>query len=100
MGSVMMRARRVSCGAAALRPLGVHRYRPGKDLALFVWHVAAMPDPAGLLCRSMFRARDGRWLPELDAFAVLEWDAAMARLGTNMQRVLKDVRAGEGWPLP
>jgi 8-oxo-dGTP pyrophosphatase MutT (NUDIX family) len=32
---------------AALLPLGVHRYRPGKDLALFLWRVAAMPDPGG-----------------------------------------------------
>jgi len=83
---------------AALLPLGVHRYRPGKDLALFLWRVAAMPDPAALVCRSMFRARDGRWLPELDAFAVLDWDTALARVGRNMARVLGEVRAGPGWP--
>jgi 8-oxo-dGTP pyrophosphatase MutT (NUDIX family) len=83
---------------AALRPLGTHRYRPGKDLALFVWPVTAMPDPEALRCRSMFRARDGSWQPELDAFAVLPWEAALARLGRNMQRVLTEVRAGPGWP--
>jgi 8-oxo-dGTP pyrophosphatase MutT (NUDIX family) len=75
-----------------LRPLGRHRYRPGKDLALFLWRVAAMPDPEALVCRSKFRDRSGRWLPELDAFAVLEWDAALARLGKNMARVLGEVR--------
>jgi 8-oxo-dGTP pyrophosphatase MutT (NUDIX family) len=77
---------------AALRPLGRHRYRPDKDLALFLWQVPAMPDPAALACRSMFRDRAGRWLPELDAFAVLDWDAALARVGRNMARVLTEVR--------
>jgi 8-oxo-dGTP pyrophosphatase MutT (NUDIX family) len=83
---------------AALIPLGVHRYRPGKDLALFLWRVAAMPDPARLTCPSLFRARDGRWLPELDAFAVLDWESAFARVGRNLARVLGDVRAGPDWP--
>jgi 8-oxo-dGTP pyrophosphatase MutT (NUDIX family) len=77
---------------AALRPLGRHRYRPGKDLALFLWRVEAMPDPEALVCRSKFRDRSGRWLPELDAFAVLEWEAALSRLGKNMARVLGEVR--------
>jgi 8-oxo-dGTP pyrophosphatase MutT (NUDIX family) len=78
----------------ALRPLGVHRYRPGKDLALFLWPRAAaeMPDPAALRCRSVFRHRDGRWLPEFDAFAVLPWAEAVGRTGRNMQRVLAAVR--------
>jgi len=84
----------------ALLPLGLHRYRPGKDLALFLWRVEAMPEPSALVCRSRFRARDGRWLPELDAFAVPEWGAALARVGRNMARVLAEVRAGPDWPLP
>jgi 8-oxo-dGTP pyrophosphatase MutT (NUDIX family) len=84
----------------ALQPLGLHRYRPGKDLALFLWRVAAMPDPALLTCRSRFRSRDGRWMPELDAFAVLGWDDVLARVGRNLARVLADVRAGPDWPAP
>src|SRR5579875_2499428 len=40
---------------AALTALGVHRYLPGKDLALFAWQPARMPDPAALACRSTFR---------------------------------------------
>lgn len=83
---------------AALRSLGVHRYRPGKDLALFLWRVAAMPDATTLTCRSLFRARDGRWLPELDAFAVLPWDEALTRLGRNMVRVLGQVRDAALYP--
>lgn len=85
---------------AALTPLGLHRYRPGKDLALFLWRVQAMPHPAALSCRSMFRSREGRWLPELDAFAVLPWAEALTRVGKNMARVLEEVRAGPDWPFP
>lgn len=82
----------------ALLPLGLHRYRPAKDLALFLWRVERMPDPARLVCRSRFRSRDGRWVPELEEFAVLGWDAALARVGRNMARVLAEVRAAPGWP--
>lgn len=85
---------------AALRPLGLHRYRPGKDLALFLWQKAAMPDPATLRCTSFFRARDGAWLPELEEFAVLPWEAALRLVGRNLARVLSEVRAGPDWPLP
>ncbi|MGG5808974.1 NUDIX domain-containing protein [Falsiroseomonas sp. CW058] len=83
---------------AALRPLGLHRYRPGKDLALFLWAVEAMPDPAALVCRSRFRDRAGRWQPELDAFAVVDWAEAKRRIGRNLARVLAEVRDGPGWP--
>jgi 8-oxo-dGTP pyrophosphatase MutT (NUDIX family) len=75
----------------ALVPLGLHRYRPGKDLALFLWRVAAMPDPARLICRSTFRARDGRVLPEFDAFATPPWDEAITRVGRNLARVLDEI---------
>lgn len=84
----------------ALRDLGVHPYLRDKDLALFLWPVAAMPDPASLRCRSRFRLPDGRWLPEFDAFAVLPWDQALERVGRNLRRVLEEVRgtAGREWP--
>lgn len=84
--------------AEALRDLGVHRYRRGKDLALFLWPVAVMPDPAALSCRSHFRHADGRWLPEFDAFACPPWPAALERVGGNLRRVLGEVRARPGWP--
>src|SRR5215210_7580856 len=40
--------------SAALRGLGVHRYLPAKDLALFLWRIEAMPAPEGLRCTSVF----------------------------------------------
>jgi 8-oxo-dGTP pyrophosphatase MutT (NUDIX family) len=82
--------------SSALVPLGLHRYRPGKDLALFLWRVAAMPETAGLVCRSMFRARDGRLLPEFDAFATPPWEEAVTRVGRNLARVLGEVAARAG----
>lgn len=84
----------------ALLPLGVHRYRPGKDLALFLWRPEAMPDPATLHCASVFRLPDGRWLPELDAFAVVTWEEALAQVGKNLARVLEEVRRSPDWPFP
>jgi len=86
--------------AGALLPLGVHRYLPRKDLALFLWRVDTMPAPEGLRCASVFRATDGTWLPEFDRFAVLPWAEALPRVGRNMQRVLGEVRAGPDWPFP
>ena len=75
---------------ASLRPLGVHRYLPAKDLALFGWDAGPI-DVASLRCTSLFRARDGRMVPELARFALLEWDAALGRVGKNMRRVLEGV---------
>ena len=82
----------------ALRNLGVHRYLPGKDLALFLWRVEAMPAPEDLRCTSFFRASDGALVPEFDRFAVLPWAEALPRVGKNLRRVLCEVRAGPDWP--
>jgi 8-oxo-dGTP pyrophosphatase MutT (NUDIX family) len=84
----------------ALRPLGVHRYLPGKDLALFVWWPALMPDPGTLSCASVFSAPGGTVLPEFDRFGLFAWDDAISRVGRNMARVLAEVRAAcsEGSP--
>ena len=75
----------------ALTDLGVHRYLPGKDLALFVWTLPEMPRPEALTCRSTFALPGGAQVPELDRFAVLDWDAALARVGKHLARVLIDV---------
>ena len=82
----------------ALLDLGVHRYLRGKDLALFLWRVEAMPAAEGLRCTTFFRAADGALVPEFDRFAVLPWAEALPRVGRNLQRVLDEVRAGPDWP--
>jgi 8-oxo-dGTP pyrophosphatase MutT (NUDIX family) len=82
----------------ALLDLGVHRYLRGKDLALFLWRVEAMPAAEDLRCTTFFRAADGAVVPEFDCFAVLPWAEALPRVGRNLQRVLGEVRAGPDWP--
>jgi 8-oxo-dGTP pyrophosphatase MutT (NUDIX family) len=77
---------------AVLIDLGAHAYLPGKDLALFAWMPEAMPDPAGLVCASTFALPGGRVLPEFDRFGVFGWDAALARVGKNLARVLAEIR--------
>lgn len=74
---------------AELRPLGVHPYLPGKDLALFLWphRPEDMPDPATLACVSCF-TWNGRELPEFDRFGLFGRDEALARVGKNLARLL------------
>lgn len=71
----------------ALVDLGRHRYLPSKDLALFAWRPHSMPDPATLVCRSTFSV-GASVLPEFDRFGLFAWDAALARVGKNLARVL------------
>jgi 8-oxo-dGTP pyrophosphatase MutT (NUDIX family) len=78
--------------ADALRDLGVHRYRPGKDLALFAWTPAEMPRVEDMVCRSMFTSRGGALVPELDKFGLFEWDAALGKVGKDLSRLLAGMR--------
>jgi len=80
---------------AELRPLGTHRYLPAKDLVLFGWQAGDI-DVSGLRCTSLFRARDGRMLPEFARFALLTWDEALGRVGKNMRRVLEAIGSSTG----
>ncbi len=79
--------------AGALRPLGVHRYRAGKRLALFVWRVRAMPAPEALTCASLFQDRWGRMRPEFDRFGVFGQGEALGLVGASMATVLAPVLA-------
>ena len=76
--------------------LGRLPYLPRKDLALFCCTVAAMPDPANLVCRSTFLIA-GRAVPEFDRFACPPWPDALSRLGKSMASVLTAVGRGQGW---
>jgi 8-oxo-dGTP pyrophosphatase MutT (NUDIX family) len=80
----------------ALEPLGVHAYRRGKDLALFAWAPASMPDPKSLVCRSTFVLPNGALLPEFDRFGLFSWNEALARVGKSMARVLATIGAING----
>jgi 8-oxo-dGTP pyrophosphatase MutT (NUDIX family) len=78
--------------ADALRDLGVHRYRPGKDLALFAWTPPDMPRPDQLVCRSTFASRGGAIVPEFDKFGIFEWDAPLPKVGKDLARLLAALR--------
>ena len=82
-----------------LAAFGILRYMPAKDLALFAWLVAEMPDPAGLICRSTFMA-GGAPRPEFDRFDIPVWAAALPRLGKAMQATLAPIAAQHGWLAP
>lgn len=73
-----------------LVPLGVHPYRSDKDLALFLWRPAKMPDPKTLVCVSCF-SWQGRDLPEFDRFGLFEKPEAVARVGKAMAGILAGI---------
>lgn len=85
--------------AGALRPLGVHRYRPGKRLALFVWRVQAVPRLETLACASLFQDRWGRMRPEFDRFGVFGRDETLGLVGKAMAAVLAPILAREFAPM-
>jgi predicted NUDIX family NTP pyrophosphohydrolase len=73
---------------AALRPLGVHAYLRGKDLALFAWVPPVLPDPAQLRCAAMVVLPNGARFPEFDRFGLFTHGEALQRVGKNLARVL------------
>jgi 8-oxo-dGTP pyrophosphatase MutT (NUDIX family) len=78
---------------AELRPLGVFPYRRAKDLALFAWTPALLPDPQTLVCSSCF-ALNGAMLPEFDRFGLFTADDALARVGKGLARLLSGISLG------
>jgi 8-oxo-dGTP pyrophosphatase MutT (NUDIX family) len=77
--------------ASELVGLGVHRYLRGKDLALFAWLPAQLPDAQSLTCASRFALPNGTLLPEFDRFGLFPWNEALSRVGKNLARVLTSI---------
>jgi 8-oxo-dGTP pyrophosphatase MutT (NUDIX family) len=75
-----------------LTDLGIHPYLRGKDLALFLWKTAQLPDPQRLTCTSCFALPNGTLLAEFDRFGLFAWEDALSRVGKNLARVLASVR--------
>jgi 8-oxo-dGTP pyrophosphatase MutT (NUDIX family) len=80
-----------------LAALGTHPYLRGKDLALFAWTPAELPDPQTLSCTSRFALPNGTLLPEFDRFGLFPWDEALLRVGKNIARILGSIRQSAGW---
>ena len=79
-----------------LESLGQFSYLPRKDVALFLWVVATMPDPSALVCRSTFLI-GGRPVPEFDRFACPTWAEALPKLGKSLVLVLRPILSGKGY---
>jgi 8-oxo-dGTP pyrophosphatase MutT (NUDIX family) len=80
-----------------LANLGVHPYLRGKDLALFMWKPAQLPDPQRLACTSRFALPNGTLLLEFDRFGLFQWDEALLRVGKNLARILGSIRQSAAW---
>jgi 8-oxo-dGTP pyrophosphatase MutT (NUDIX family) len=80
----------LSVAETELRPLGVHAYRRGKDLALFCWPSPALPDPKQLTCASHFPL-GGQMVPEFDRFGLFAHEEAVQRVGKDMARLLAEI---------
>jgi 8-oxo-dGTP pyrophosphatase MutT (NUDIX family) len=75
----------------ALMPLGTFPYLRNKDLALFLWRVAELPDPRSLICAEYFVLADGTRLPEFDRFGLFTRDEALTKVGKNLARLLAEI---------
>ena len=80
----------LSVAETELRPLGVHAYRRGKDLALFCWPSPALPDPKQLTYTSHYPL-GGRMVPEFDRFGLFSHEEAVQRVGKDMARLLAEI---------
>ena len=78
---------------AELRPLGVFPYLRGKDLALFAWAPAQLPDPQTLACASCF-SWNGRMWPEFDRFGLFTHEEALGRVGKSLAALLAGILPG------
>lgn len=79
----------LTLSADALRDLGVQRYLARKDLHVFV---VDPPQPAlsiaACRCSTFYRGRNGRDVPEVDAYRWATRDEVPYLAGKNMARVL------------
>jgi 8-oxo-dGTP pyrophosphatase MutT (NUDIX family) len=75
-----------------LPDLGVHNYRPGKDLALFMYRLTKMSNLADLTRASTFASKGGQIRPEFDRFAALPGHEAELRVGKSLAAVLRGSR--------
>src|ERR1051325_2439482 len=89
-GSALQAEAGLAVAEAEWRPLGVHPYRRGKDLALFCWPSPELPDPKQLTCTSHFTL-GGRVVPECERFALFSQEEACQRVGKDMARRLAEI---------
>lgn len=72
-----------------LKYLGVHAYKPRKDLSIWLWTVDQLPDISQLKCQSHFTDTKGRSWPEMDAYKHVKLDEINKYVVSNMAKVFK-----------
>jgi len=77
--------------SSAIRYIGIWEYKSSKDLALFVYTTDDLPDPRACVCESTFD-HHGQQIPEMDDWALVDWDEAIARMNPDLARILTDSR--------
>ena len=80
----------ISIKEDTLTYLGVHEYKPTKQLALFEHRIDVMPDPLLCHCDSKF-AHDGEMHAEMDQFAVTHISGAIWLMNPEMSRILTGI---------
>jgi 8-oxo-dGTP pyrophosphatase MutT (NUDIX family) len=70
--------------------LGEYDYKKNKQLVVFRYTVDEMPDPALLVCSSMFEMH-GKHFPEMDVFAVTTKDIALQKLNRDLAHIVNTV---------
>lgn len=80
----------IEADANQLVYLGEYDYKKNKQLILFRLMVKEMPDPALLICTSMFEMH-GKQFPEMDVFVVTTKDIAMEKVNSDLARIIKTI---------
>ena len=80
----------IAADAAQLVYLGQYDYKRNKQLVLFRLTVKEMPDPALLICTSMFEMH-GKHFPEMDVFVVTTKDVALEKVNRDLAQIIKTI---------
>ncbi len=80
-------------GQERLVDLGVFEYYRGKDLHLFLLVDKALPNTVDMTCRSFFRDKKGKRIPEVDGCKYIGFDSKHLYMTENMVRVIQSVQS-------
>ena len=80
----------ITADATQLVYLGQYDYKRNKQLILFKLTVAEMPDPALLICTSMFEMH-GKQFPEMDQFVVTTKAIALEKVNADLSRIIHSI---------
>ncbi len=80
----------IEADAHQLVYLGQYDYKKNKQLVLFRLTVKEMPDPALLICTSMFEMH-GKQFPEMDQFVVTTKAIALEKVNADLARIIQSI---------